>query len=143
MIRLPRGSLKWRDDWIVLSVTSLYVQCPTTRGRGMYATRRTCRGVKEHRATCSRVRWHVNVGGVPGAGRNNCRAERMDVSRKGGFLSDQPGRKCDEHSGCDTGRPTDRRKDYSALMALETRSGCSVQKELNRVRLLKCRRERG
>ena len=40
--------------------------------------------------------------------------------------------------------PADRRKDYSALVtALETRFGCSVQKELNRVRLRNRRRQRG
>ena len=40
--------------------------------------------------------------------------------------------------------PADRRKDYSALVtAPETRFGCSVQKELNRVRLRNRRRQRG
>ena len=40
--------------------------------------------------------------------------------------------------------PADRRKDYSELVtALETRFGCSVQKELNLVRLRNHRRQRG
>ena len=40
--------------------------------------------------------------------------------------------------------PADRRKDYSALItALETRFGCSVQKQLNRVRLRNRRQKRG